>query len=94
MLASGKISHFFVVCSTFGTGEPPSNAAKFFERAASGYILKSDLKYAVLALGSSLYTDFCKAGLDIEEILSESKATSLIDVTKVDYVDANKTIIS
>lgn len=93
LLVSGNITHFFVVCSTFGAGEPPSNATKFFERASSEYNLKNDLKYAVLALGSSLYPDFCKAGLDIDEMLSESGATSLIDVTKVDDVDANKATI-
>jgi len=78
-----KYSHVLIICSTFGAGEPPSNANLFFEENLEGS-LSSDTKYAVLALGSSLYPDFCKAGKDIDQQLSFSRATPMIDVTCVD----------
>ncbi len=84
-LFSEKFNYFFIICSTFGNGEPPNNAAAFFQVICK-YRLKSDLNFAVLALGSSLYPNFCKAGRDIDDRMSETGATSLVDITCVDQV--------
>jgi len=62
-------SHVLCICSTFGKGEPPSNASKFFEAVIGS--LSSDVKFAVLALGSTLYPDFCKAGTSLDRKLAK-----------------------
>lgn len=71
LLESKQFTHFLIICSTFGTGKPPNNASDFFRQDLGGK-LSPELKYATLALGSSLYPDFCKAGKDIDAKMTES----------------------
>jgi sulfite reductase alpha subunit-like flavoprotein len=78
--------YLFVICSTFGRGMLPNNAKSFLEIELAKDVC-SQFKYAVLALGSSLYPDFCKAGKDVDEKLNASGAGELI---KIEMADASQ----
>ena len=84
-------SHMLIVCSTFGQGEPPFNAKEFVSVDLAGKI--SNINFAVLALGSSLYPDFCKAGEDIYSKMEEAGATSIINLTCADAAQGQNTEI-
>jgi sulfite reductase (NADPH) flavoprotein alpha-component len=74
-----------VVTSTHDNGHMPDNAAAFWEwlQALSDQDLNG-LPYAVLAIGDSMYDDFCKAGLDIDGRLSEVGAKRALDPIQCD----------
>lgn len=78
-----SFTHAIFLCSTFGKGQPPSNAEAFFAKQLHPQAF-SDTKYAVLALGSTLYPDFCKAGMLLDRKISSSGATKMIPIQKVD----------
>jgi sulfite reductase alpha subunit-like flavoprotein len=78
-----RITHLLAVTSTFGAGEAPSNATVFASTDISDGML-SETKVAVLALGSTLYPDFCKAGVFLDQQLSSAGGKSLMPLKKVD----------
>lgn len=79
-----KETHFFVIISTQGEGEPPLGAKKFYDHIhAIGMALKN-LKYSVLALGDSSYPLFCKAGEDVDAQLEKLGGQRLVPVQKCD----------
>lgn len=85
-------NYLFVICSTFGQGVFPNNANKFLVKELAKDLC-SQLNYAVLALGSSLYPDFCKAGKDVDEKLKASGANEFMKITTADAAqDGNGTI--
>jgi len=61
-----------LVCSTTGEGEPPNNAAKMLRRLRNKS-LKPDhlahLKYSILGLGDTNYTNFCQCPKDFHQRL-------------------------
>ena len=83
--AFGTYSHVLIICSTFGAGNPPQNARAFFECDLHEKMKNtSTINFAVLALGSSLYPDFCKAGKRAHELMALAGATSMMDVVFAD----------
>ena len=67
-----------IITSTYGNGEPPDDAAPFWE----GVVQKDGLnlrrvKFSVLALGNSTYDHFCKCGRDLDAALERHGATRL-----------------
>jgi sulfite reductase (NADPH) flavoprotein alpha-component len=59
-----------MVVSTYGDGEPPDDAASFWEAVVHGNGLDlSGIKFSVLALGNTTYDYFCKCGRDFDAAL-------------------------
>ena len=78
------LDHIAIICSTFGKGRPPNNATEFFETNLSGRI-NQNTQYTLLALGSSLYPDFCKAGINIDnKMKDEAGAIPKMNIVCVD----------
>lgn len=61
-----------IVTSTFGAGEPPSNAEALYEHLFDEEAPALDgLRFSVCALGDSSYEDFCQCGKDFDARLGE-----------------------
>lgn len=94
IISDKRISHLLVLCSTFGKGEPPANGLQFFETTITSTALKRT-RIAVLALGSKLYPDFCRAGILLEKkLIDEGGAQSLAKLTCVDETNGSQLSIS
>ena len=78
-----KYEYIYLIISTTGDGEPPNNALTFFrylkKKKRNNYKLPN-LKYSILALGSTDYSNFCKPGKDIYKLLKTMSATPLLDL--------------
>jgi nitric oxide synthase oxygenase domain/subunit/sulfite reductase alpha subunit-like flavoprotein len=81
----GKV---LVVTSTFGTGQPPGNAAKFAASPLPQGCLEG-LEHAVLALGSSIYPDFVAYGRAVERELKAAGSKELFSLTVADEAKGN-----
>lgn len=80
-----SVTHFVVVCSTFGDGEFPDNAELFWEALSADHAARLEhLSFAVLALGDVSYEFFCNAGKLLDQRLEALGATRLIDRVDVD----------
>ena len=73
-----ELDVFLVITSTFGDGEPPSNAEDAYE------VLMSDdapsmkgIRFSVCGLGDTAYEYFCQCGKDFDKRMSERVETAL-----------------
>lgn len=77
--------HVLIITSTWGDGEPPSNAISFEEDMQEpGNIRMESVKYSVLALGDTNYPEFCKFGKDIDEKFEELGAKRIFPIQECD----------
>jgi MioC protein len=76
----------FVICSsTYGQGDVPDNAMKFYEALGQEAPDLGHVRYGVFALGDRTYTDtFCHGGKRFDELLTKLKATRLGEVMRHD----------
>ncbi|BDH44774.1 flavodoxin [Salmonella enterica subsp. enterica serovar Choleraesuis] len=81
-------SHHYVlvITSTTGQGDLPDSIAPLFHALREvGY--QPELKYGLIALGDSSYTQFCGAGLQFDALLQELGATRVGDVLQIDATE-------
>jgi sulfite reductase alpha subunit-like flavoprotein len=76
-----------VVTSTFGNGEPPGNAINFLAKLRQ---LPSELangfNFSVMALGSTIYPNFCAAGIAIDRELARVGGNRVISMQQGDEI--------
>lgn len=85
-----KHSNLLVVVSTWGDGEPPDGATKFYKEFMAFEEKLSGVSYSVCALGDTSYEKFCQTGKDIDaklEALGAKRIAARQDCD-VDYEDA------
>ncbi len=71
-----KEKNLLVITSTYGDGEPPDNAADFYNWILSDSAPRLDgVNFSVLALGDTSYPDFCKCGIDFDTRFESLGAT-------------------
>jgi sulfite reductase (NADPH) flavoprotein alpha-component len=89
-----KEARLVIVTSTWGDGDPPDNAAGFWQYLNSGAAPQvGHLYFSVLALGDKTYSDFCGAGKKFDERLQQLGAKRIYPRTEcdVDYETAART---
>ena len=70
-----QTSCVLMVVSTYGDGDPPDDAAPFWEAVVhSNGLDLSGVKFSVLALGNTTYDHFCKCGRDFDAALERHGA--------------------
>lgn len=85
-----KLSQYqavLVVTSTFGNGELPGNATEFLTRIRElpdGTF--SQLDFSVMALGSTVYPDFCAAGATLDRELARVGGNRLVSMHQGDEI--------
>jgi sulfite reductase (NADPH) flavoprotein alpha-component len=80
MIASDLL---LVITSTFGDGEPPSNADDFAVRLSNRDKVLP-FQYGVFAIGDVAYTHFCKFGQDIDAQFNDKGAIRIINRVDAD----------
>lgn len=84
-LASEKL--LLVVTSTFGNGEMPSNGKRFLQwlqQQPQGSL--NGLSYSVLGIGSTVYEQFCAAGVSVDKALAKAGANCIVPIHKADEI--------
>jgi sulfite reductase (NADPH) flavoprotein alpha-component len=74
-----EVRTLIIITSTYGNGDPPSNA-----ESLHAYLMKSapqlpNLRFAVCALGDKTYDRFCQCGKDFDRRLGELSGTRITE---------------
>ena len=81
----GRPGVFLICSSTYGQGDVPDNAMKFYESVSSRGRDLGHVQYGVVALGDRTYTDtFCHGGKRFDELLTRLGATRMGEVMRHD----------
>ena len=80
-----KAKNLIVYAATWGEGEPPGRTADFYHALMSDAAPRLDgVRFAVLALGDTAYTQFCATGKAIDARLEALGATRAVDRIDLD----------
>ncbi|MEM8895145.1 MAG: PepSY domain-containing protein, partial [Bacteroidota bacterium] len=87
-----NLEQLIVITSTYGVGEAPANATRFFKKFEE-HRPTSDFQYTVLGFGSTKYPDFCQFAIDVDRYLqNEHKAQEVLPLATVDQGSKNEFI--
>lgn len=76
-----------LIASSWGDGEPPDNAARFWRQARQQQPDLRHLSYVMLALGDSQYAEFCGFARQLDGWLQRSGARMMLPRIEVDQLD-------
>ena len=80
-----KAKNIVVYAATWGEGDPPSRAVDFYQALMSDAAPRIDgVRFAVLALGDTAYTQFCATGKAIDARLEELGGVRVADRSDLD----------
>lgn len=65
-----KLKHLFVLTSTYGKGDAPTNANTFLQKL-NAITLSQKVNFSVVGFGSLAYPDYCQFAIDINNTLLE-----------------------
>ena len=80
----------YIICSTFGNGDAPENAAAFWRFVKNRKLNNqffANINYMVLGLGNSNYSHFCEMGKKIDKRLQELGGKRMNPLVCVDEVE-------
>lgn len=72
-----RMKNLVVLTSTYGEGEPPSNANHFLE-LFKRVPLANPVHFAVVGFGSRAYPQFCQFAVDVNEAISKTENCTLV----------------
>lgn len=79
-----KAKHLLIFTSTYGLGDPPSNANKVMQLIEK-YPQKHQINFSVIGFGSHVYPDFCEFAKQIDQKLrAQNWAEQFIELHTVD----------
>ena len=79
---------YWLICtSTHGAGDLPDNIQPFIAALKQNAPLLTDIDYGVIALGDRSYDTFCKAGHEIDQILTSFSAKRSGEMLKINVLD-------
>ncbi|MBN9246302.1 MAG: flavodoxin domain-containing protein, partial [Hyphomicrobium sp.] len=91
MALLAKSKNIVVFAATWGEGDPPARAVDFYQALMSDAAPRIDgVKFAVLALGDTAYTQFCAVGKAIDQRLEELGGVRSFDRVDLDLDYAKK----
>jgi sulfite reductase (NADPH) flavoprotein alpha-component len=73
-----------VITSTWGDGDPPSNAFDLLGELQAKKADLSNVRFTVCALGDTAYAAFCQCGKDFDEALEKQGAKRIAPVKECD----------
>lgn len=73
-----------IITSTWGDGDPPSNAAELHYQLSKNETSLTGVRYAVFAIGMASFGHFCQAGKDFDHFLAAAGAERLLPITLSD----------
>lgn len=74
-----------IITSTYGNGDPPFNARALLEALRADDMPRLEgLKFAVVGLGDSTYTNFCQCGKDFDKALGDLGAERIVPRRDID----------
>jgi sulfite reductase alpha subunit-like flavoprotein len=83
------------ICSTFGNGDAPENASKWWRHYKKRSLEKNlfcDIHYTVLGLGDSNYDKFCQMGKNIDRRINELGGIRKIEITLADSMNLEEVV--
>mgnify|MGYP005802244965 CR=1 FL=1 len=79
-----KLENILIITSTWGDGEAPSNASNIHESLSNTQEDLSNTSFAVFAIGSTSFPQFCQAGIDFDTFLEKAGSKRLVDLEMAD----------